>query len=157
MVRSTVCYLKVLGSDCFSIEQRINEHTQDSVQRRDPGISELARRYNRLCDDMQLLIQRKKAPRGAVAPLRIEMDRLFTLDVDDEIWLDVGIGYDDEGDNRVPPLWLSDDKVRVGIRAMTDRDRCIEERARLSKERNALQLWFSEEWKIVNAAIECGK
>lgn len=79
------------------------------------------------------------------------------LDVDDEIWLNMGIGYDIEGDDRVPPLWLSNDKVREGIRAMTDRDRCIEERVRLLKERSALQLWFSEEWKVINAAIECGK
>lgn len=106
---------------------------------------------------MQTLIRQKKAPRNAVAPLKIEMESLFTLDIDDEIWLDVGIGYDDEGDdNTTPPLWLSNEQIRAGIRAMTDRDRCIEEHARLLKERSALQYWFCEEWNIVNAAIKDG-
>jgi len=103
---------------------------------------------------METLIRQRKAPRNSVAPLKIEMERLFTLDVDDDIWLDVGIGYEEEGDDTVPPLWLCNEKVRAGIRAMNDRDRCIEEQARLLKERSALQLWFNEEWRVVNAAIE---
>lgn len=124
------------------------------MKRRDPGISELARRYNRLCTDMETLIKQKKAPRNSVAPLKINMEQLFDLDVNDDIWLDIGIGYDDEVNETVPPLWLSSDDVRVGIRAMTDRDRCLEEQKRLLKERNAMQVWFSEEWKVVNAAID---
>jgi len=103
---------------------------------------------------METLIRQRKAPRNSVAPLKIEMEHLFTLDVDDDIWLDVGIGYEEEGDDTVPPLWLCNEKVRAGIRAMNDRDRCIEEQARLLKERSALQLWFNEEWRVVNAAIE---
>ncbi|KAE9383043.1 hypothetical protein BT96DRAFT_770065, partial [Gymnopus androsaceus JB14] len=117
-------------------EQRINEHTQDSVKRRDPGIAELTRKYNKLCDDMATLIRQKKAPRNAISPVRIEMEGLFNLDVDDDIWLDIGLGYDDDDDNgggigSAPPLWLSNDNVRAGIRAMLDRDRCLEERKRL--------------------------
>ncbi|KAJ3738040.1 hypothetical protein EV360DRAFT_77194, partial [Lentinula raphanica] len=139
----------------MNAQQHINELTQDSVKRRDPGISQLASRYNRLCEDMETLIRRKKAPRNSVAPIKIEMEILFELDVNDDIWLDVGLGYDDdEQDGTVPPLWLSNDNVRLGIRAMTDRDRCLEEQARLLKERSALQIWFSEEWRVVNAAIE---
>ena len=84
------------SSSDSSVKQRINEHTQDSVQRRDPGISELACRYNRLCNDMEMLIRQRKAPRNSVALLKIEMERLFTLDVENDIWLDVGIGYEEE-------------------------------------------------------------
>lgn len=102
---------------------------------------------------MERLIQQKKAPRNSVAPLKIEMEGLFELDVDDDIWLDVGIGYNEESDT-VPPLWLSNEGVRTGIRAMTDRDRCVEERKRLLKERNSLQVWFNEEWQVVNKAID---
>ncbi|KAJ3818328.1 hypothetical protein EV361DRAFT_952195 [Lentinula raphanica] len=116
-------------------EQRINEHTQDSVKRRDPGISQLAHKYNKLCEDMNILIRKKKAPRNSVAPIKIDMERLFELDVDDDIWLDVGFGYDEEEEEESnPPLWLSNDSVRAGIRALTDRDRCLEEQARLLKE-----------------------
>ncbi|KAE9391440.1 hypothetical protein BT96DRAFT_832067, partial [Gymnopus androsaceus JB14] len=137
-------------------EQRINEHTQDSVKRRDPGIAELTRKYNRLCDDMDTIIRQNKAPRNAIAPVKIEMEGLFDLDVDDDIWLDIGLGYDDddEGDGSAPPLWLSNDDVRAGIRAMLDRDRCLEERKRLLDERSAMQEWFSEEWKVVTMAMQ---
>ncbi|KAE9384670.1 hypothetical protein BT96DRAFT_950393 [Gymnopus androsaceus JB14] len=136
------------ANELMIIEQRINEHTQDSVKRRDPGIAELTRKYNKLCDDMATLIRQKKAPRNAISPVRIEMEGLFNLDVDDDIWLDIGLGYDDDDDNgggigSAPPLWLSNDNVRAGIRAMLDRDRCLEERKRLLNERNAMQEWFS--------------
>lgn len=138
-------------------EQRINEHTQDSVKRRDPGISQLAHKYNKLCDDMNTLIRQKKAPRNSTASLRIDMEQLFELDVDDDIWLDVGIGYDDEEDSRVPPLWLSNENVRAGIRAVMDLDRCLEEKKRLLQERSAMQVWFNEEWRVVNQALDQGR
>ncbi|KAJ3978579.1 hypothetical protein F5890DRAFT_1422496, partial [Lentinula detonsa] len=138
-------------------EQRINDHTQDSVKRRDPGIAELARKYNRLCEEMATIIQKRKAPRNAIAPPKIEMDGLFDLDVDDDIWLDIGLGYneDKEGEGgNAPPLWLSNENVRKGIRALLERDRCEEERDRLLTERRAMQEWFSEEWKVILAATE---
>ncbi|KAJ3714473.1 hypothetical protein C8R42DRAFT_591231, partial [Lentinula raphanica] len=138
-----------------SVEQRINEQTQESVKRRDPGISQLAYKYNKLCEDMNRLIRQKKAPRNSIAPIPIETEHLFDLDVDDDIWLDVGLGYEAEGDTgALPPLWLSDDNVRAGIRAMTDRDRCLEEQERLHRERSAIQFWFNEEWQVVNKAID---
>ncbi|KAE9386590.1 hypothetical protein BT96DRAFT_960553 [Gymnopus androsaceus JB14] len=137
-------------------EKRINEHTQDSVKRRDPGIAKLTQKYNRLCDDMDTIIRQNKAPRNAIAPVKIEMEGLFDLDVDDDIWLDIGLGYndDDEGDGSAPPLWLSNDDIRAGIRAMLDRDRCLEECKRLLDECSTMQEWFSEEWKVVTMAMQ---
>ncbi|KAF8059310.1 hypothetical protein FPV67DRAFT_1426412 [Lyophyllum atratum] len=44
-----------------------------------------------------------------------------------------------------PPLWLSDDGVRSGIKARLELDRCTEEEARLRHERRTLQFWFQEE------------
>lgn len=86
------------------------------------------------------------------------MEGLFDLDVDDDIWLDIGLGYDDDdADGSVPPLWLSNDNVRAGIRAMLDRDRCLEERKRLLDERSAMQEWFSEEWMVVTLAMRDGR
>lgn len=106
---------------------------------------------------MATLIRQTKVPRNAIAPVKIEMEGLFDLDVDDDIWLDIGLGYDDdddEGDGSAPPLWLSNDDVRAGIRAMLDRDRCLEERKRLLDERSVMQEWFSEEWKVVTMAMQ---
>jgi hypothetical protein len=104
---------------------------------------------------MHRLIQQKKAPKNSVAPLKIEMEELFDLDVDDDIWLDVGLGY--EEDDTIPPLWLSNDMVRTGIRALLDRDRCQEDWARIQGERNAMQEWFHEEWRVVHTSMDRGK
>lgn len=73
------------------------------------------------------------------------------MDVDDAIWQDVGLLDDDEGVE--PPLWLSDDSVRSGIRAILELDRADEEDIILGKERRSLRAWFAEEWTIVNVAI----
>jgi hypothetical protein len=84
-----------------------------------------------------------------VAPQSIQRDGLFKLDVDDDIWQDVGL--DDEYDGGIP-LWLGDDAIRSGIQALLQRDRCHEEELRLRKERCNLQHWFINEWDSIEAA-----
>jgi len=71
------------------------------------------------------------------------------LDVDDDIWQDVGL--DDEYNGEVP-WWLGDKEVRSGIQAVLQRDRCCEEELRLRKECCNLQQWFMEEWVCIKAA-----
>ena len=80
------------------------------------------------------------------------MDKLFCLDVDDDIWQDIGLTEIDGPAD--PPLWLCDEDVQSGIRAMLEMDRCQEEEPRLLLERKSLQEWFAEEWAIVKMAIE---
>ena len=79
------------------------------------------------------------------------MDGLFNLDVDDEIWQDIGL---EEADSAAPPRWRSDDTVRAGIKALLELDRCREEEQCLLHEQRALQVWFSEEWAVVKKAID---
>jgi hypothetical protein len=88
----------------------------------------------------------RKAPQGATVPEKVEMTRLFALDIDDAIWQDVGLADEDLMD---PPIWMCNDDVRRGIKALLEIDCCMEEEAHLVHERRALQVWFSEEWKIV--------
>jgi len=45
------------------------------------------------------MIKAKKAPLGAIVSLPIEMNGLFKLDVDDDIWQDVGLTDDNDDDN----------------------------------------------------------
>jgi hypothetical protein len=91
------------------------------------------------------LIKQRKAPAGAVQPQEIAREGLFKLDVDDAIWQDVGLGEDNYG---IMPLWLSDERVRQGIRSLLELDRCKEEEHRLIRERRALQEWLLEEWEV---------
>ncbi|KAJ7702621.1 hypothetical protein B0H16DRAFT_1347489, partial [Mycena metata] len=101
------------------------------------------------------LILDRHAPRKAIAPLPIPSKGLWKLDVDDAIFQNIGLDerVNGEADDN-PPLWLSDKRVRTGIKAMLELDRCNEEDARLQRERCALQVWFAEEWEVVNRAIE---
>jgi len=94
-----------------------------------------------------------------VPPQRIDPKTVWQLEVDDAIWQDVGLDDDiddgNDGDDweTEPPLWLKSEAVRKGIITMLDLERAEEEDRELAKERRALQVWFSEEWEIVNTAM----
>ncbi|KAJ7080664.1 hypothetical protein B0H15DRAFT_997243 [Mycena belliarum] len=133
-------------------EQKLYTHTESAVKRREPTISKVNSEYNKLCREMSRLVAEGKAPRGAIAPVEIPAKGIWKLDVDDAVWEDVGLD-DDEISATEPPPWLSDEKVRSGIKAMLELDRSAEEDLRLKKERCALQIWFAEEWAVVNIAI----
>jgi hypothetical protein len=122
---------------------------KSSIKRREPTILKLANTYNDLCRQLANLIANGQAPPGSVVPQSIQRDGLFRLDVDDDIWQDVGL--DDEYDGGIP-LWLGDEGVRLGIQALLQHDRCCEEEVRLRKERCNLQQWFMEEWDCIKAA-----
>ena len=107
---------------------------------------------------MAQLIEEHRAPQSAVAPEPIKSDGLFKLDVDDDIWQDIGLEDDisvgGESSHSPPvPRWLGDESVRSGIKAQLTVDRCKEELDRLSLERCILQQWMQEEWKNLENAV----
>lgn len=131
-------------------ERKIRAHTQDSMRRRDPGIQGLVTRYNGLCKKMTNLIAKHRAPQNAYAPHPIPPAGIWALDVDDEIWQDLGLVED--GDCQYPPLWLSNDKVKHGIQGVLIKDRADEELRRLRNERRGLYEWMAEEWEVLKLA-----
>lgn len=140
------------------LEHKLSSHVESAVKRREPGILKLAQTYNTLCSQMSTLVKQRQAPRSAVAPEPIKSDGLFKLDVDDDIWQDVGLEDDvsdteDSSDTLQIPRWLGDESVRSGIKAQLILDRCIEERNRLSRERCTMQTWMQEEWRALEHAI----
>lgn len=132
-------------------ERKIRAHTQDSVQRRESGIQSLVTKYNSLCKKMADLIARHKAPRNAQTPHPISPGGIWALDVDDEIWQDLGL--DEDSETQYPPPWLSNELVRQGIKGILLRDRAEEELRRLKNERRALYEWMAEEWLVVKMTI----
>ncbi|KAJ7726870.1 hypothetical protein B0H14DRAFT_2410351, partial [Mycena olivaceomarginata] len=130
-------------------ENQKNDHAGAAIKRREPTISNTVKEYNKLCADIALLIRNNKAPAGAVAPSPIPAKDIFQLDVDDAIWQDMGLDED-----TAPASWLVDDKVRAGIRAMLQKDRCDEEAPRLKRERRHLQIWFATEWEAVSETMK---
>ncbi|EIN03431.1 hypothetical protein PUNSTDRAFT_78189 [Punctularia strigosozonata HHB-11173 SS5] len=136
-----------------SSERKLAVHASMAIHRHEPGIQALARRYNALCSEISELIRNGQAPARAAAPNPIDLEQLWALDVDDNIWQDTGLFDEERTDgSNTPPPWLADEKVREGIQHMLALDRCQEEFARLRKERTALQEWLRERWAAVTAA-----
>ena len=98
---------------------KLEKNAQSQIKRKEPGLQSLVRKYNKLCVDLQKLIKAKKAPRGAVAPVVIEADSLYQLDVDDDIWQDIGLSDEYDGNHTVSE-WLGNDSVRMGIRSLLE-------------------------------------
>ncbi|KAJ7059947.1 hypothetical protein C8F01DRAFT_989075 [Mycena amicta] len=132
-------------------EQKLYSHTESAVKRREPTIRNLNKQYNEMCAKIVTTIKSDAQLRDMVPPRPIEPGKLWTLDVDDEIWEDIGLDDEEFGD--VVPDWLGNEGVRLGIRAMLVLDRCDEEDVRLKKERIALQVWFAEEWQLIILAL----
>ncbi|KAG1878578.1 hypothetical protein C8R48DRAFT_745225 [Suillus tomentosus] len=104
----------------INAEHKLHANTQQSIKRREPGILKLVSTYN--------------APPYAIMPHIIPRDGIFLLDVDDDIWQDVGL----DDDTMAPPAWLSDDAVRNGIR--------------LQLEEARLMQWMLAEWGAIRGA-----
>ncbi|THU96545.1 hypothetical protein K435DRAFT_819426 [Dendrothele bispora CBS 962.96] len=135
-------------------DKKLDDHTESAVKRRDPGIQELVRKYNRLVNEMRDLIMLKKCPPKAVAPELIDVKGLFSLDIDDAFWQNIGLDSQDENCPNGPPPWMADEDVRKGIRSMLEIDRCNEEDDRLAREMQSMKEWFIEEWSVVVETAE---
>ncbi|KAK6971788.1 hypothetical protein R3P38DRAFT_3336656 [Favolaschia claudopus] len=62
-------------------EHKLKTHIEDAV-----------RQYNTLCKEMKKLVKERKAPKNSIPPAPIDPKAIWGLDVDDEIWQDVGAG-----------------------------------------------------------------
>ncbi|KAH9912541.1 uncharacterized protein B0H18DRAFT_1088385 [Fomitopsis serialis] len=142
-------------------KHKLSSHVESAVKRQEPGILKLAKSYNMLCEQILTLVRQRKAPHFALAPEPIQSNGLFKLDVDDDIWQDVGLEDDDfvvrasgsDESQLAIPRWLGDEAVRSAIKAQLILDRCIEERDHLSVERCTMQQWMQEEWRSLEHAI----
>ncbi|KAJ7362700.1 hypothetical protein DFH08DRAFT_682797, partial [Mycena albidolilacea] len=134
-------------------DSKLHAHTESAVKHCEPTITKIAAEYNKLCGQLAKLIKDGKAPAGSTAPLPIPPKGLWQLEVDDVIFLDVGL--DDADDNDGEPLsWLCDEQVRVWIKGMLQLDWSYEEDTWLWRETMALQVWFGEEWQLSREVIE---
>ena len=64
----------------------------------------------------------------------------------------------DDDSNGLPPAWLADEKVRLGIRSLLELRCCEKEENQLLKEKKALTEWVTEEWnRLHKAKLDAGK
>jgi hypothetical protein len=134
------------------VDKKLLAHTQSAISHRKPAIISLVSKYNSHCDKLTYHITHGIAPQSALPPWKIPKERLWSLDVDDDIWQDVGLeGYEHM---ESIPNWLGDEKVHQGIQAMLELNRCEEVERRLRRERSAMQCWMEKEWSAVLKALE---
>ncbi|KAG2066014.1 hypothetical protein BDR04DRAFT_1031289, partial [Suillus decipiens] len=116
----------------------------------EPAILKIVSTYNNLCDQLHVLICQCKAPANAIPPLPISCDGIFQLDVNDEIWKDIGL----EDETMDPPQWLVNENVCQGIHLLIDLDCCPEEEDRLIHECCVMQECMIMEWTTLQRAQE---
>jgi hypothetical protein len=100
---------------------------------------------------MQDLIAHDDAPTGAVVPNPLASERLWDLDVDDDLWTDLARDgqYQDNA-----PKWLYDEPTKQGIRAMLDL-RCSEEELEwLNYERSVMYAWLRGQGRQLQLASQ---
>lgn len=131
------------------IETKLQEQIKKGVQKRAKATKTQLATFNKLCGDIGELIKCGKAPAGATTPLKLPTKDLFQLDIDSDIWFDVGL---DGAPNTPPPAWAVNEDVKVGIRMILSLDRCDEEQRRLEKEFLYLKEYARSEWMILEAA-----
>ncbi|KAG6845128.1 hypothetical protein H0H93_016243, partial [Arthromyces matolae] len=78
-----------------SNEIQLHNHINSSVKRHEPTITGLVNKYNKLCEEMEVMKRDPTISTPGPVPSKLNKDGLFKLDVDDSIWEDV-VWNDDE-------------------------------------------------------------
>lgn len=151
--------LYLTNSVLFSLRDMIDhntmEHANKALKRRFRSVKGLVAEYNKHRVSMMKLRGRRGIPHKAVIPPPIEMKGLFSLDVDNDIWQDIGLA-DDEFGGKVPP-WLGDEDVRNGLRLVREIANCRDELYLCQRERTSLQHWFNDESAALITALRSSK
>lgn len=126
-----------------SLDHSTREHVQDALSRRAPNIKNICKKYDALQRKCEK-IPRDRRPPGAIVPPKLDIDEASKLDIDSDIWFDIGLHNKDEFKDGVPD-WLADEKTQLGIRAMHQVLNCEAELDRCHQERTTLQTWYIDE------------
>lgn len=136
-------------------DAKLDSHIKSQIGRHQSSISSLHAKFNKMCDELQALIDGGRAPPGTISPRKIPKEGMYTLDVDSAIWDDSGLN---DGDAGPVPRWMADVEVRKGIVAWLTSQRCNEELARLQTECVNLRMWAKRQWDdLQRARLECGE
>jgi len=116
------------------------------MQRRTPALMAAIRKFNKYCD---VLVKLSDPTANIPLPQHLKTD-LSLLRDDPYLMEDVWVHPSTEA----APPWLTDTKVRKGIRAMLKVDRCMEEHRRLGREADNLSRWFGRELAAIELSIQ---
>ncbi|KAF7325179.1 hypothetical protein MKEN_00561900 [Mycena kentingensis (nom. inval.)] len=133
-------------------EKKKNGHATAAIRKREPTIKKLVKQFNAQVAILEKLIQKRKAPRNAVAPVRLQEDKIFDLEIDDDAirW---GIGLEEDDDETRMPKAIIDADIRRDVNAFLQKNRCLEERHRLRREHGHLRIFYPRRWQAIADAI----
>lgn len=122
----------------FTLANHDHGQLKQGLNRRKGGHERLVKTYEKLRQEMQDLVAHGQAPIGAVIPSQFPSEKLWELDIDDDVWMDLA----QDGHYQDGALWLYDRATQQGIRAMLDLQRSEEELERLYHERDVMYTWL---------------
>lgn len=105
------------------------------------------RKFNKYCDNLNQLSDLEHGnptvPRPLTTNLEVLRDDPYLME---DVWVSPTM--------QVAPPWLTDSKVRKGIRAMLKKDRCGEERRHLGRDADGMCRWFGNRLTAIELAIQ---
>lgn len=134
------------------LDQATQNHTNAAIKKRERGLTELATKFNNRRKEMIELRRTRGWPVGACIPPEIQKKKMFGLTVDDVVWNDAGLMDPAEFDG-APPLWMTNESVRAGIRAHLDVLCCQVDLKKLSTECATMCQYFGREHASLTKAV----
>ncbi|KAF9503661.1 hypothetical protein BS47DRAFT_1369368 [Hydnum rufescens UP504] len=132
------------------VDHNTMEHTTKALKRCYCSVKSLVVDYNKWRLNMMKLHGWGRISKNAIIPPPIDMKGLFGLDVNNDIWQDIGL-TDDEFDGTVPP-WLGDEDIQNGIWLMQEVVNCCDKLYLCDQESYSLQQWFEDKSAALMAA-----
>ncbi|KAG7085823.1 hypothetical protein E1B28_003361 [Marasmius oreades] len=138
-----------IGGRDAAIGTKLHQVTCNSISKRKPALLNGIHKFNGYCATLKNL---HKSHYSIPIPKELPTDLNALRDPEtSHLWEDVWI---EQSDVQSGPLWLADEKVRRGIRAMLHRKCCQEERVRLQREGDNMCRWFREELLAIELALK---
>ncbi|KAG6819416.1 hypothetical protein H0H93_012076, partial [Arthromyces matolae] len=134
-----------VGTD-YVIGTKLHQATRSAIKKRTPALMAGLQKYNDICATLAAT-HKPEWQIPLPEPLPTDLKQLREAP---SLMEDVWISRPSEN----VPRWLSDSKVREGIRALLKVDRCKEESARLHLEATNLAQWFNEELAAIELALD---
>ena len=128
---------------------KLYQQTRKAISKRTPALLTAIRKFNKYCTELTKLYEPEwNFPLPAQLP-----EELNALKDDSSLLADVWVTKV----SPTVPRWLEDAGVRSGIRAVLAKDRCSEERRRLSLEAENCCRWYGSELAATELAVRLPK
>ncbi|KAI1784417.1 hypothetical protein LXA43DRAFT_1066776 [Ganoderma leucocontextum] len=128
---------------------KLHQQTRKAISKRTPALVTAIRKFNNYCSELE---EQYQPERSFPLPTPLPTE-LGPLREDASLLADVWVTRI----STTVPKWLEDPKVRSGIRAVLDKDRCLEERRRLGFEADNLCRSYGRDLAAIELAMRYPK